>query len=146
MRLRTVCLAAVATLITGCGSILPVPKSSPSATLDISGTIAVRGGVSQNGLDGEPCTTTGAGFKDIQEGVQVVVTDAASKTIALAALGPGKMRRPGGPDALDRHCVFPFAVSAPAGHDFYGVEVSHRGRVQFTAAQVKTPLELTLGD
>lgn len=145
MRLPLLGLAAIAVIATGCGSVLATPKPSAPAMINISGTIAVRGGVSQNGLDGEACATTGAGYKDIQAGVQVVITDAASKTVALATLGPGTMRRPGGPDDFERHCVFSFAAPAPAGHDFYGVEVSHRGRVQFTAAQVKAPLELTLG-
>ena len=148
MRSLVLALSIATTLAAGCASSQPEPSPSVSvpALLSIGGTVSVAGGVSQNGLDGEPCALAEAGYEDIRDGAQVVITDASSKTIAVGKLGPGKMRRPGGADASDRHCVFAFEVSAPRGHDFYGIEVSHRGRLQYTAAQLQAPLELTLGD
>lgn len=89
-------------------------------------------------VKGSSCATTG-GYADIRRGAQVVVTDASSATIALGQLGYGSWDRQKG-------CVFLFTVAdVPAGHRFYGVEVTHRGRLQFSAEQVAEPLALTIG-
>ena len=87
---------------------------------------------------GTVCHVSGT-YPDIAEGAQVIITDAASKTVAIGRLGQGR--------ANDRHdCVFPFAVrGVPAGLGFYGVEVAKRGRVQFTEAEMRSGAALQLG-
>ncbi|MER7131358.1 hypothetical protein [Streptosporangium saharense] len=130
-------------LIAGCSS---TPAAAPSPTpvpLTVGGTMSVPGSSLIGGLDSnpKPCVTTG-GYSDIREGAQVVITDEASKTIALGSLEAGK------PDSQNpARCVFPFSVqNVPAGRPFYGIEVSHRGRLQYTAEQIAMSLQLTLGD
>ncbi|MEO3863693.1 hypothetical protein [Acrocarpospora sp. B8E8] len=79
------------------------------------------------------------GYNDINEGAQVVVSDASAKTLAIGRLGRGNLTEP-------FSCSFSFTVSGvPAGEKSYGVEVSHRGRIQYPAAELAQPLALTLG-
>lgn len=78
------------------------------------------------------------GYSDIRAGAQVVITDAEANTIALGSLGLGK------PDGSS-FCVFPFTVQDVPGRSYYGVEVSHRGRVQYSRGDVGKELALTLG-
>ncbi|MEO3853704.1 hypothetical protein [Acrocarpospora sp. B8E8] len=114
------------------------PTSAPPSPspITITGTVSVAGGVSRAGSS--ECAL-GGGYRDIAPGTQVVVTDPAGKTIALGKLGGGQWS--------SRKCVFAFMVrEVPPGHQFYGVEVSHRGRLQYPAEQVVKPLSLTLGD
>lgn len=114
----------------------PAASASPSSsTMPVSGTVTLQDGF---GAEGLPCEGKG-GYNDIREGAQVVITDAKQATLAVGALGPGKR------DEKQR-CEFAFSLSAPAGHEFYGIEVSHRGRLQYPADRISRPLELTLGD
>lgn len=110
------------------------------APLTVVGTITVRGTYpSVTSEDGLTCST-GGGYTDIQVGTQVVITDASATTIALGRLVYSYWDRTKG-------CLFHFTVTGvPAGQQFYGIEVSHRGRVQFTASQLAAPIELSLGD
>jgi hypothetical protein len=77
------------------------------------------------------------GFTDLKAGAPVVVTDAAGKTVGMGALDPGK--------EIGGRCVLSFKVKdVPKGSDFYGVAVTHRGVVQFSADDVKQPVSLSL--
>jgi hypothetical protein len=71
-------------------------------------------------LDGGSCTGTG-GYDDLEQGAEVVVTDEANKIIGTSSLGEGRIS---GSD-----CIFRFVVSNLPRAKFYGVEVSHRGKV-----------------
>jgi hypothetical protein len=85
-----------------------------------------------------PCIP-GGGYRDIG-GAQVVVSDAAGKTIATGSLPPsGRI--------VDLTCVFDFEVEGiPGGHDFYGVAISHRGRLQYRRDQLDGQvLKLNIG-
>ncbi len=119
----------LALALTGCGA-------SP---IEVKGTITMKTNLnSVMAVNGE-CVTAG-GFTDIQPGAQVVVTDATSKTLAIGSLDFGK------PSADNRSCEWAFVVKdVPAGHDFYGVEVAKRGRLQYPADRLAAPLALTLG-
>ncbi|MEV4096953.1 hypothetical protein [Streptosporangium saharense] len=104
----------------------------------MSGTVTVADFSAVRTTNEVTCVTTG-GYSDIQEGAQVVVTDASGTTVALGRLAYGSWNRHTG-------CVFLFNVpDVPGGHKFYGVEVGHRGRLQYTAEQVAQPLALTIG-
>lgn len=78
------------------------------------------------------------GYGDIRVGAQVVVTDAAEKTVGIGRL-----------DAFANkglYCEYSFVVrDVPAGLEFYGVEVSKRGRVQYSEEQLRTGVTLSLG-
>lgn len=128
---RTLPLALLATLAAGC--------SGTSTTIDVSGAIAIApapGG--WTGSAGELCKTGSGGHSDLKEGAQVVISDAVGKTIAIGQLAAGVQDGVGG-------CRFTFRVTkVPGGQDFYGIEVTHRGRLQYTAEQMKKPIEMTL--
>ena len=116
----------------------PVAASTPSP-LTINGEVVLDvpfGSVTAG--DWPNCKGTES-YADLVSGAQVVVTDAAGKTIGLGRLDAGVRR--------ERGCVFFFKVSGvPAGGEFYGVEVAGRGRVQYTAAQLTYPIRQTISD
>lgn len=148
--MRRFVLPLLAMALAGCSGSAADPSTSPSpTTLAITGTITVPGGNTDRGLEGgtgQTCTMDG-GYSDIRTGAQVVVSEARGSTIALGALGPGVLDLPDSAFWGTRSCVFPFTVSdVPAGHAFYGVEVSHRGRLQYDSTRIKQPLTVTLGD
>ncbi|MEV5411029.1 hypothetical protein AB0K60_19565 [Thermopolyspora sp. NPDC052614] len=132
--------AVLLALTTACSTSTAAPKP---ANIDIHGTITVtKEGVFQ-GSEGEPCHPD-SGYSDIRPGTQVVITDPTGKTIAVGALGNGTNRTRSTSYLSD--CEFPFRVTAPAGQQFYGVEIGRRGRLQYAADRLGQPLELTLGD
>lgn len=106
-------------------------KYTVTGTLELKADGAVT--VNNNGCEG-----TG-GYSDITSGATVVVADAAGKTLALGDLLVSKL-------ADSSTCIFGFTVDGvPAGKKFYGIEVSHRGFVQFSEAQLKGAPALSLG-
>lgn len=79
------------------------------------------------------------GFDDIREGAQVIVTDADGKTVAVSRLGRGTA-------STSTSCVFPVEIKGvPGGSDFYGITVSHRRGLTYSADEIRQPLQLTLG-
>jgi hypothetical protein len=132
-------VAAVVLVLIAGSEADPHAPPSPAAALTVDGSVTVVGGHPQVQTENELTCTGGGGFDDIRQGAQVVVTDAAGKTIALAQLDAGSWKR-------DVGCIFLFTVpDVPGGEKFYGIEVSHRGRVQYSARQLAAPLELSLG-
>lgn len=138
-------LTAAVLATAACGQDATTPARPAAVT--ITGTITVPGGDTVQGLEGGPGQTCrmGGGYDDIRQGAQVVVTDETGAVVALGALDSGVLDLPDAEHWGTRKCAFPFTVQAPTGRTFYGVEVSHRGRLQFTEQQLATPLELTLG-
>ncbi|MGK5737289.1 hypothetical protein [Micromonospora sp. URMC 103] len=142
--LPAVLLAALA----GCSSGDPKPTpaaaaNSAPATRIVSGTLQLEGADSF-AFDGSTCAGAG-GYDDIRPGAQVVITDNASATIALGKLDNGVIdgTLPGRTADL---CKFTFSISGvPTGKGYYGVEVSHRGRVQYPEKELFGALSLTLG-
>lgn len=97
------------------------------------------------GAPGADCTGT-SGFDDIKAGAQVVITGPAGETVGVGQLEPGSTAND--PDLSGRytHCRFLFTVTGvPAGKRFYGIAVGHRDPLQETEADLKRPLQLTLG-
>ncbi len=112
------------------------PASAP-ALLDVSGRVVLETWPDQVEYGDYPACTGEGVFADIRQHAQVVVTDAAGKTIGVGKLGTGVH--------VEEGCVFRWALAVEAGHDFYGVEVSHRGVSKYSAAQMSLPVELVLG-
>jgi len=141
-----VCCATIA--LTGCAAATPHPKPKLSASGSISVPIdasALMSGATDN-TEGSPCTST-AGYDDIADGTQVVITDAAGKTVAVGALKGGALKA--GPDAtaFDARCDFAFTVTGiPAGSKFYGVHIgnTNRGVQQERPDQLRS-IALTIG-
>jgi hypothetical protein len=106
-----------------------------SSTFDIAGYFEL---VDEDvHVGGGTCKGVG-GYSDISNGAQVIVTDAAGQTVALGQITDGFNNYPG-------HCRFKVVVrGVPKGSDFYGIEVTHRGRVQFSAADIAKPVSLSL--
>lgn len=122
----------------------PVAATSAPAAKVVTGTLTLT---DEDGIDWSSsagCFGTG-GYDDVRSGAQVVITDPAGKTVALGKLDQGVLDGtvPGRTADL---CKFTFAVTGvPTGHGFYGVEVAHRGRVQYPEQQLFAALSLTLG-
>ena len=82
------------------------------------------------------------GYSDVQEGAQVVVKDGEGAILAVSSLGAGRIVVP--PLA----CLFPFAVEGIPLRDFYSIEVSHRGALSYSYADLEARgwiVKLTLG-
>jgi hypothetical protein len=93
-------------------------------------------------LDDVNCTGMG-GYDDIRIGTQVVVTDEKGTVVATGALLGGQIVDLG---YEPRKCKFAFSVGpVPRGHSFYGIQVSHRGVIQYTQQQLMNKPELKLG-
>lgn len=121
-------------------------KPSPApAPFSVSGSMALELGGFIWSSDADVCSGKG-GYDDIHGGAQVVITDAANTTIAIGALEPGIPTRDPGRPGYATECRFPFSIAdVPGGHEFYGVEISHRGKLQYTREQMASPLEFSLG-
>jgi hypothetical protein len=132
-----------AALLTGVVALVVVLNRGGGFT--VSGTMTLQmAGLADTNLrsDGIACDGTskaaGGGYSDVATGVQVVISDSAGKTVAVGRLGSGATK--------GRFCVMPFTIAnVPAGKGFYGVEVSHRGRLQYPEADLRHGLALTLG-
>ena len=80
-----------------------------------------------------------SGYDDIAEGAQVVITDQFGATVAIGELEAGII-------SMGGTYLFQFTVrDVPPGKRFYGVEVSHRGRVQYDEAKLRAGPELSIG-
>lgn len=103
------------------------------------GTISLTS--TTGGLGGLGATCFGrGGYSDLASGAAVDVSDNAGKVIAIGQITGN------GTTVGTSTCVLPFTVSGvPAGKRFYGVTVTHRGVVQFTEAQMKAGVSLTIG-
>ncbi|MGW3667409.1 hypothetical protein [Streptomyces sp. NPDC005141] len=113
-------------------------ETKPPEPFDTDGTITLTD-VGADLEDGEPCSGTG-GYSDIDFGAQVNVTDAAGTLVATSSLGLGEKTEAG--------CAFAFTVDEiTPGSKFYTVEVSHRGGLTQTEAELRAGgLDFTLGD
>ena len=127
-------VAAVWYLSAGKSPIEAVKDVAGPRTYRITGTLTLADGFSAS----TTCSGKG-GFRDISEGAQVTITDSTGATIALGHLGTGRVDTGG--------CVFPFEVAdVPAGKEFYGIEVSHRGVIKYGENEVRgSSIKLTLG-
>jgi hypothetical protein len=120
-----IALAAVAIVVglgVAVGGYLALGDHLPGKanTIAVSGTLEVTG-----------CTSLG--YRDIHAGTQVIVTDERGTTLALGALEDV------------RPCEWRFRIAAvPAGKPFYGVSVGNRGTIQFTEAELRSGVQLTL--
>jgi hypothetical protein len=123
-----------AVLVVALGAAGALWAFTPSG-IAVTGTLELS---HRDGLGGF-CAQAMTGFDDIHGGAQVVITDGDGKTLAVGRLADGRRVAP-------TVCAYDFAVDGvPDGEDFYGVEVSHRGKVQYPRADLDKPLRLSVG-
>jgi hypothetical protein len=123
------------------------PWSSSTSTFTVTGTFALHGtpdlgdGEGQILVTDSDSTCAGEnGYDDIQDGVEVTISDSSGKTLALGDLEGSTY------EATHHTCRFDIVVDGvPSGRDFYRVEVSHRGEQQYTQADLEAGIALTLG-
>lgn len=123
--------------------------ASSSASLDaqtssshtLTGTMSLHDPTSFAGLaSGASCSGSG-GYSDISTDAQVTVSDGASTVLAVSNLNPGKADGSG-------NCVFDFTVNNVPNANFYQVEVSHRGKLDYSYQQLSADnfqISTTLG-
>jgi hypothetical protein len=151
--MRVIATITAILLLAGCGESNKMPESPTSsvpASFKVSGTITVAAdSMSSEQAMGGVCVTDG-GYSDIRTGAQVTVEDSAGKAIALGALQAGHVSEVfdsgTAVEGMASLCVFGFRVNdVPAGEQIYSVEVSHRGKLNFTRDKLNEPISLTLG-
>ncbi|MDX2709225.1 hypothetical protein PV350_41255, partial [Streptomyces sp. PA03-6a] len=110
-------------------------------TFTLTGTFTLYGGAESDGVGG--CQGED-GFGDVRAGAAVTVYDASGEVIAVGALTDPKASDP----ELIVACAFTVTVpEVPRGERFYGVEVSHRGKVTVSAEQAEAGgFSASLGD
>lgn len=121
----------------------------PDATHDITGTLLVNDfGPEDEGcmggdavtrldrlealIDGQtfPCPQgVGGGYDDIRDGADVTVKDGAGELLGTGVLTGGT--------ATDVGVTFAFTVEGVPDSDFYQVEVSHRGALSYSRAELE---------
>lgn len=109
------------------------PTLTPTpATFDVIGTLDVEQ-TSVGSTADQPCVGTGE-YSDIRQGVQTKISDATGKVIALGSLGVGLTKDTYSQIPGTDICQYTIAITGvPDGGDgLYGIEVAHRGTVNFT--------------
>lgn len=86
---------------------------------------------------GGVCSGAG-GYDDITEGANIEVDNSTGAVIGTGSLGPGHPLKGG-------ICKFTFTVTDLPKSKYYKVEISHRGFVTFSAAEVQKTVTVTLG-
>lgn len=130
-------LAAAAIVVAAALIVGGVALFAPRAFTVKGALVLTDSGVLANG---GTCQYYGDGYSDIEGGASVSIRDAAGKTIGLGSLLKGK-------SVGDNTCAFFFTIKdVPDGEKFYGVEVTHRGVVQYTPKQMKAGPVMSLGD
>ena len=99
-------------------------------THTLSGILALRGrDAFISSQDGANCWGS-AGYDDIDENAQVVVRDGDGQTLAVGNLQTGEK-------VSLVECDFSFTVPGVPETDFYSVEVSHRGELSYSRADLE---------
>jgi hypothetical protein len=96
-----------------------------------SGSHAITGSLTLYDNDLNDACSPGLGYNDISAGTSVTVKNQSGAVIGTGALGAGTYAS----DGLSS-CEFPFTVSGVPGARFYTVEVSHRGGMTYSAADL----------
>lgn len=146
---RTVAVVAALVAVAGC-SATPEPASSPSpsqpaATFTVRGNLALAQ-TTLNRNTADPSCAGRGGYSDIRNGAQVKISDASGKIVALGELEDAFAVQMNEGMPGTSHCVLYFKVEGvPDGGSMYGIEVSHRGVVQFARDEIED-VSLNLGD
>jgi hypothetical protein len=102
-------------------------------TLEVQGELTLHG-TRTNTVDG--CHGRG-GYADIRNGTEVIIRDGASSIVGITQLE--------GASQGNMTCTFTFHSTIPGTNDFYTVEVTGRGKLNYDRSGIRHP-SLTLGD
>jgi hypothetical protein len=148
----TVVAAAVA-LIAGVLAIIVLVPGEGSEGQQIHGSLALSDIDTSEFTDlsvtnlGDTCYGTG-GYDDISEGAQVVLRDGEGKVIGTSSLNEGHSNLGCEVGDVIAICTFEFIIEDVPSSDFYSVEVSHRGEINFSHEELERQgweVSLTLG-
>ncbi|GLZ37749.1 hypothetical protein [Actinokineospora sp. NBRC 105648] len=134
------CLATALGVVVSNSDNPPPQASAPPGPqrFTLRGTFELHAGSSMTRGSGNTCAGTG-GYSDIASGTSVTVYDGSGTVLGVDYLGT--------PLAVGSICTFQFGVAVTAGHDYYQVEVSHRGKITVTEADAKAgKVSATLGN
>lgn len=120
----------------------PAASATPvaAATFSITGMLTLSAGDFMAD-DSQLCWGNG-GYDDLSMGTSVTITDAAGTVV-----GVGQVNSAHNDGGMGGTCDLSFKVDGvPTGKGFYGIEVSHRGSVKKSEADLKAgSAELTIG-
>jgi hypothetical protein len=95
----------------------------------------------------EDCASAISDYSDVVQGTQVVVTNSAGAVIAASQLGAGAQNNLPGLGNFGATCNYSFTVQVPGGLARYGITISRRGTIWFSAKQMQEgPVEISQGD
>lgn len=127
-------LVVLSVAIIACGAASDPSTTTGVPTETIEGRILLRQG--SEGRGGQPGSCEGRdGYDDIRAGAQVTVKDENGTVIATGRLEGGQQVEV--PSATLYICEFGFQVDVPADKSFYAIEVSHRGEITYSRAEME---------
>jgi hypothetical protein len=140
---RLILLAACITLA-GCGTSTPAAAPSPKPALHtLHGTLLLEK-ADGSAWEGIPrplaADCIGLGFySDLQAGAPVTVKNEAGAIVGIGSLSDGAWAKGGG-GTTDQvvGCTFSFSVPNLPAANFYTVEVSHRGGLTYSRAELES--------
>jgi len=91
----------------------------------VTGSIELHSSSSSYLSEGESCSGVG-GYSDMNEGAQVTLRNGKDESLAIGQLGSGVY------DSTSRACVFKYTLTNVPKEDFYRVQVSHRGELEYS--------------
>ncbi len=100
---------------------------------ELGGTLDLNEGADDSATPGTACHGSYASFPDITEGASVVATNQSGQVIGTTTLEQGTIETV---SAGINDCEFSFGFSALPTEQFYGIEVSDRGVVQYSFSQL----------
>jgi hypothetical protein len=110
--------------------------SSSAADFTLTGKLTLKWSRGAFVRDESGACAGSGGYSDISSGAAVTIADQTGTVIATGQLGDGHADVSDAGSPID--CVFSFTVpNVPDGKTFYGVTVSHRGAIQFSADRAK---------
>ena len=115
-------------------------KATPprAATFTVYATMALTLGQFEH-QPGQGCWGRG-GYDDIAEGGQVVVSDATGATVGVGRLADARY------DEFRGRCTFTIIIKGVRdGGQFYSIEVTHRGKVQYSRSDLEKTVTLSVG-
>jgi hypothetical protein len=123
---------------TACGGGSSGPKA-PS-TFTVTGSLGVEPLFTLHAVQGGHCVS-GDRFSDVAEGDQIKVVDGSGNTLAIGSLDAGTLDS----TLITGHCTYDFAIpSVPPGKAFYQLVVGQHHSDEYTPAQIRQPINLTL--
>jgi hypothetical protein len=141
MRASIAITLAIAAFLAACGASASPATHELRGTLVLSEDLGAQAGINNNGTTVSTSCQGSGGYADIQTGASIVIKDEGGKILATGTLGDGL--------ALDQfNCSFTFQVTSVPDAKFYQVEVSHRGAITYSRADMDKAgwkVQFTLG-